>query len=91
MAAELLFLTRDGCKLCDEAERLLVGLPIDVIDVDADPALLDEYDTRVPVLIEASSGAVLMEGQFDDWQVRQLRRALNVAPSLLHRWRRSGR
>lgn len=87
--AELRFLTRAGCSLCDKAERMLDGLDLEVVDVDADPALLERYDTRVPVLIDAESGAVLMEGEFDDWQVGQLRRALSVGPSLLTRWRRS--
>ena len=87
--AELRFLTRDGCSLCDEAEQLIDGLPYEAVDVDADPTLLAVYDTRVPVLIDAESGAVLMEGEFDAWQVGQLRRAMSVGPSLLTRWRRS--
>ena len=86
--AELRFLTRDGCPLCDKAQRMIVGLPYEVVDVDAEPALLEMYDARVPVLIDAESGAVLMEGEFDDWQVGQLRRALSIGPSLLTRWRR---
>ena len=69
---------------------MLDGIPLEVIDVDLDLALLERYDARVPVLIDPSSGAVLMEGVFDEGQVRQLKRALSMPPSIQSRWRRSG-
>jgi glutaredoxin len=47
--------TRRGCHLCEEAEqvvRALAGDRHEVVlrDVDADPALLDAYTVRVPVV-----------------------------------------
>jgi glutaredoxin len=49
--------SRAWCHLCDElcaalapiAERY--GVPVDVIDVDSDPALDDRYGERVPVVL----------------------------------------
>jgi hypothetical protein len=53
----LMLLTRAYCHLCDEmrAEVALVAaaaaVPIDEIDVDADPALEARWGDRVPVLL----------------------------------------
>ncbi len=85
---QLLFMTRQGCHLCEDALRLLDGIPLEIIDIDDDPALLARYDQRVPVLLDPKTGMVLMEGEFEPGQVRQLRRALSIGPSLLSRWRR---
>ncbi len=48
--------SRSWCHLCEDmllALRALVGteLRIDVIDVDADPVLVERYDELVPVLM----------------------------------------
>ncbi len=53
--------SRSWCHLCDDmlqALRALVGdaVGIDVIDVDADPALVERYDELVPVLVACRSG-----------------------------------
>lgn len=53
--------SRSWCHLCDDmlqALRALVGdsCPIDVIDVDADPALVAQYDELVPVLLGCRPG-----------------------------------
>lgn len=53
--------SRAWCHLCDDmlqALRVLVGdrLRIDVIDVDADPVLVDQYDELVPVLVGHQPG-----------------------------------
>ena len=59
-------LTRDNCGLCDKAAVALsvvgreVPLEVRAVDVDADPALLREFDWRVPVVRVA--GRVLCEG-----------------------------
>jgi hypothetical protein len=53
--------SRAWCHLCDElcaalaplAERY--GVPVDVIDVDSDPALEDRYGERVPVLLAGAT------------------------------------
>ena len=47
--------SRTWCHLCDDmlqALKALVcdGYRVDVIDVDADPALVEQYDELVPVL-----------------------------------------
>ncbi len=47
--------SRSWCHLCDDLLQALRGLVgegfrIDVIDVDADPALVERYDELVPVL-----------------------------------------
>ena len=69
--------TRDGCGLCDAAEPVVrraardAGLPLQVLDVDADPALRAAYTDKVPV--------VLLDGvEHAYWQVdeRTLRKAL---------------
>ena len=70
MAAELRFLTRQGCHLCDDALELLSGVRLDIIDIDLDPDLLLLYDERVPVLLNTRTGKVLLEGVFNAPAVR---------------------
>jgi len=55
-------ITRQGCHLCEEAERLLAetGVKFELSDVDTDPELLRLYDFRVPVLLV--DGRVVAEG-----------------------------
>jgi hypothetical protein len=53
--------SRTWCHLCEDmlhALRALVGdtMRIDVVDVDADPALVEKYDELVPVLIGHQTG-----------------------------------
>lgn len=48
--------SRTWCHLCEDmrlALRALVGdaMRIDVVDVDADPGLIERYDELVPVLV----------------------------------------
>jgi hypothetical protein len=48
--------SRSWCHLCDDllqALRALIGegYRVDIIDVDADPALVERYDELVPVLV----------------------------------------
>jgi glutaredoxin len=44
--------TRAGCHLCDDAERMLAehGLRPTVVDIDADLALRERFNTCVPVV-----------------------------------------
>jgi glutaredoxin len=58
--------TRDGCHLCDRAQRQLdearPGLPrfdLQVIDIESDPALHRLYLERIPVF--ALNGSILCE------------------------------
>ncbi len=73
MTASLQFLTREGCHLCDDALRLLQGVPLEVIDIDDDPALHAEFDERVPVVRDAATGTVLLEGKITEEQVQRVR------------------
>lgn len=73
MTATLQFLTREGCHLCDDAIRLLEGVPLEVIDIDNDPILLAEFDERVPVVRDTTTGTVLLEGKITPQQVERLR------------------
>ncbi|RRD45819.1 glutaredoxin family protein [Tessaracoccus sp. OH4464_COT-324] len=55
-AARVRLLTRSGCHLCSDAERIverscaLRGVGYELVDVDSDSALA-EYSDHVPVLI----------------------------------------
>ena len=62
--AELTFITRQGCHLCEEASNDLARLlarftelhpdkpyTVDVVDVDSDPVLMKKYSEEVPVLL----------------------------------------
>ncbi len=75
MTARLQFLTREECHLCDDALLLLQGVPLEVIDIDNDPALHAEFDERVPVVRDAVTGTVLLEGKFTEEQVERFRTA----------------
>lgn len=63
----LVFVTRAGCGICDDAlgklkvPALLRGRRIVVVDVDDDPELEERYGERVPVVL-SSAGEVLAEG-----------------------------
>ena len=53
---ELVFYTRAGCHLCDDARPLVLqlcresGVPVREVDVDSDPALRERYGEMVPVV-----------------------------------------
>jgi len=52
---------RNYCHLCDEMRAALAplrgefGFALDVIDIDGDPALVQRFDTLVPVLMHADT------------------------------------
>jgi glutaredoxin len=66
--------TRQGCHLCEDAKRLLEshGLTPASIDIDADPALRERYDTCVP-LVEID-GQIRFRGQVEPVLLRRLLR-----------------
>ncbi len=68
--------TRKGCHLCDDALRLLrsFGLQPNVIDIDARPDLLADYNQCVPVV--RIDGKVRFRGKVDP---RLLARLLKAA------------
>lgn len=60
--------TRQGCGLCGQAEALVAGLAegraaVELVDVDAEPALAERYGPRVPVV--AVAGVEVAEGVVD--------------------------
>ena len=72
---EVVLYTRDGCRLCDHARDALRRLGRDarfdlrVLDVDADPALVERYDEAVPVV--AVDGVEVSTGRIDLAAVRR--------------------
>ncbi|WP_420174170.1 glutaredoxin family protein [Luteococcus sp. OSA5] len=80
-SAPVVLLTRQGCHLCEEAAPLVQGecdarsIDVEVLDVDADPALREQFTNHVPVLLVRG---VLV----DYWRVdaERLRRALDGQP-----------
>ena len=60
--------TRQGCPLCDAgialAGQVFGSANLELVDVDLDLALLQEYGDRVPV-IEDANGTIINEGIID--------------------------
>jgi thiol-disulfide isomerase/thioredoxin len=62
---EFTLYSRSYCHLCDDmldALRALIAAhgasaKVEVMDVDADPALVERYDELVPVLLASKNGA----------------------------------
>ena len=67
---KLVFVTRRGCHLCDDALRVVreLGAEPEIADVDADEELHRLYDWRVPVVL--GDGVVIAEGRIDREQLR---------------------
>ncbi|HEV2139869.1 MAG TPA: glutaredoxin family protein [Candidatus Dormibacteraeota bacterium] len=61
----MVLVTRQGCHLCEQALELLrsLGHEPELVDVDADDALHDLYDWRVPVVLR--DGRVVAEGKVE--------------------------
>ena len=61
MEIELTLISRSYCHLCHDMEAALMpiaaefGADIEVLDVDADPALEAKYDELVPVLLHGET------------------------------------
>jgi hypothetical protein len=68
-----LLYSRPGCGLCEEMLQELAalpsakGLPIDVVDVDADPTARARYGHKIPVLMFA--GELVCHGRLDPEEV----------------------
>ncbi|MGZ8753576.1 MAG: glutaredoxin family protein [Acidimicrobiia bacterium] len=83
----LIFVSRSGCHLCEEAEPLVrrlaarMGAAVEVRDVEADPTLLHEYAERIPVVI-GPSDQVLAEGIIDE---KGLQKALEAEHARMRR------
>ena len=72
MPRQVLLVTRSGCHLCDEAEAILIrhGLSPQKLDVDANPELLEKYDTCVPVVV--IDGKERFRGQVNEVLLKRL-------------------
>ncbi len=81
---EFVLYTRVGCSLCEKAEAALIalcaplGFDLDARDVDQDPALMERYGDRVPVVTYGDRE--LAEGSID---APGLRAVLGAALGLL--------
>jgi hypothetical protein len=79
----LVLLSRSGCHLCDDARAVLAAVAGEAgeswqeRDVDADPALAEEYGDRVPVVL-------LDGGEHCYWRVEENR--LRAALAGQRRW-----
>lgn len=70
--------TRAGCGLCREAEAVVADVAaadadVELVDIDADPALIGRYTVRVPVV--AVDGSELFEYVVDPAGLRAAVRA----------------
>ena len=72
-AHNVVLYTRDGCHLCEEARELLVarGLKPALVDIDADPALREQFDTCVPVV--EIDGKIRFRGRVDEMLLQRLK------------------
>lgn len=67
--------SRPDCGLCEELLSALArlpaadGIPIDVVDVDADPAARIRYGHKIPVLLFA--GELVCHGHLDPEEVHK--------------------
>jgi glutaredoxin len=80
MSERLTLITRVDCHLCDVAKEAIArvaaaaGVGWDELDVDADPALQEEYWDRVPV--------ILLDGkEHGYWRVEEERLRRDLARS----------
>jgi len=66
-AVQLTLYSRSYCHLCEQMHDALQPLreqyrfALDVVDVDADPALVAQYDELVPVLVGSRNGGTLQQ------------------------------
>lgn len=63
--------SRIECPLCEYAEELLQAdaIPYEVVDIDDDDALIQQYHVRIPVL---SNGSDELDWPFDAQSAKQL-------------------
>ena len=63
MTTNLIFYTTEGCHLCEQAQVLLQDLlreypakyQIEIVDIVESEALIQQYGTRIPVLVNISA------------------------------------
>jgi predicted thioredoxin/glutaredoxin len=64
--------TRQGCHLCDDAREVLEthGMLPKLVDIDADPALREQFDTCVPAV--EIDGKIRFRGRVDPILLRRI-------------------
>jgi glutaredoxin len=64
--------TRSGCHLCDEARDVLTrhGLELELVDIDANEILRQQFDTCVPVV--EIDGKIRFRGRVDSVLLRRI-------------------
>jgi hypothetical protein len=77
--AQLTLVTRAECPLCDELHAELEALrsryplpPLALVDVDADPVLLQRFGLKVPVVL--LNGVPVCHGRLDSAELLRLLR-----------------
>ena len=87
--ARILFLTREGCHLCEDAlpvvraEADRAGTSVEVVDIDTDATLQRDWDYDVPVIIV--DGKVHPSYRVDAEQLRTALRRRSLLQRLLRR------
>ena len=80
MSPRFTLYSRSYCHLCEDMlaalqafmARMGQAYTVDVVDVDADPALVARFDELVPVLYGDPAGTELCHYFLDEARVRQL-------------------
>ena len=77
--SSIVIYTRQGCHLCEDAERLVRDFVSDytLIDIDQDSELRQKFNTCVPVV--EINGKVRFRGKVEPLLLRRLLKAETVA------------
>ncbi len=72
---DVVLYTRQGCHLCEEAQKMLseFGLSPALIDIDADPSLRERLDSCIPVV--EINGRVRFRGRVEPRLLRRIIRS----------------
>lgn len=75
-APSTILYTREGCHLCDEALDVLRrhGLSPELVDIDSDPQLVEQYTECVPVVV--IDGRERFRGHVNEVLLRRILRKL---------------
>ena len=72
---KIVLYTRAGCHLCEEAHEMLseLGVTPELVDIDTDPSLHEQFDTCVPVV--EIDGKIRFRGRVDRVLLRRILRS----------------
>lgn len=78
MSPRVVLYTRQGCHLCEDARELLrrAGLEPELVDIDADPALRQQFTECVPVV--EIDGQIRFRGRVNELLLRRLLNAKSI-------------